>query len=199
MKFDRRLNFVAQVQALKTKAAERLNILKILSYDRNWRLDYGTLIKIYKSLVLSILDYTSFLFGTISKSYMDTLEAIQNNALRIIFRLQRDEITNDELRKKASIISVKARGRILYEKYLQKALATENPLALMLIDDFLAFKRRQLINPAIAQSDNELKMKIIEHNRNLEAVPEKIPTLLCMSESIKERSSSAFHPSWRPP
>jgi len=197
MKFDRRLNFGAQASALKTKAAERLNILKILSYDRNRRLDYGTLIKIYKSLVLSILDYTAFMFGTISSSYMNTLEAVQNNALRILFRLQRDEISNDELRKKANVISVRERGAILYERNLQKTLMTENPIALMLIDDYLAFKRRQHIDPAVAQS--EFERQIIEHNLHMDFIPEKIPTLLCRSTTIKERSSNFYHPFWRPP
>ena len=55
--FDRRLTFDKHFESIDLKLIDRLNILKILSYDKNWRLDTTTLIRIYKSLVRSVLDY----------------------------------------------------------------------------------------------------------------------------------------------
>ena len=49
--FDRRLTFDKHFELIDLKLIDRLNILKILSYDQNWRLDTTTLIRIYKSLV----------------------------------------------------------------------------------------------------------------------------------------------------
>lgn len=84
--FDNRLNFVANGQAIKKKIGDRLNLLKILSYDKTWRLSESILVKVYKSLVLSVLDYASITSGCLNEKTKSEFESFQNSALRIIFK-----------------------------------------------------------------------------------------------------------------
>jgi hypothetical protein len=59
--------------------------MKILSH-KSWFLKEKTLIQIYNVLIRSIIDYSVILSPIISKTNLNTLQIIQNNALRIIFK-----------------------------------------------------------------------------------------------------------------
>ena len=84
--FDRRMNFETQIQNIKNKASERISILKILSFDKFWCLNKNLLVKLNKSLIRSVLEYSSILIGSISPSFIKKLDAVQNNSLRAIFQ-----------------------------------------------------------------------------------------------------------------
>ena len=118
IKFDRGLNFSAQIECNKTKISDRTNIMKILSLNPLWRLQEGTLIQLYKSLIRSVIEYSSFIIDSISKSFLKKLEAIQNNTLRIIFKKKWDEMKTDELRERANVSTIEDRLRIINENYL---------------------------------------------------------------------------------
>ena len=117
-----------------------MNIIKILSFDKFWRLSPEILLNIYKSLIRSILDYSSFIIDSISQSFIKKLEAIQNNVLRIIFQTKWDELSTNELRENANIIRIEDRLKTLNKRYLKKALLNNNPLIKELIDGFLMFR-----------------------------------------------------------
>ena len=65
--FDECLNFKKHVDNLRAKCIKRLNLLKILAH-RSWQLNRATLISIYKSLIGSVLDYSSFMLPALSSS-----------------------------------------------------------------------------------------------------------------------------------
>ena len=46
--FDARLNFEAHHEALKAKINDRINILKVLSFDKQWHLEPKFLVNIYR-------------------------------------------------------------------------------------------------------------------------------------------------------
>jgi hypothetical protein len=52
-----------------------------------WKLDDYILVKVYKTLVRSIIEYSSIIITSISDSFIKKLEAIQNNSLRAIFQI----------------------------------------------------------------------------------------------------------------
>lgn len=83
--FDRRLTFSSHFDQVDKKLTDRLNILKILSYDQNWRLNTITLIRIFKSLVRSVIDYACVTSIACNKDIVKHYETLQNDALRIIF------------------------------------------------------------------------------------------------------------------
>ena len=83
---DPTLCFNKHISKIYEKALDRLNIIKILS-NKSWKLTSETLFGIYKALVGSIFNYSSFCANLISNKWMHKLQVIQNSAIRYIFKL----------------------------------------------------------------------------------------------------------------
>ena len=182
--FDRKLNFEANVQAIKKKLGDRFNLLKILSYDKTWKLTDGLLIKMYKSLIRSVIDYASITTGSVSLKIKNDLEVLQNNALRIIFKKGLlDKISNEELRTRAGLVTVKERHHKLMLDYYEKAIVTENPLIKKVFDNFKKFKTRNYLKESLAVDEsgrirNETLDLIKKHNVLCDKKKEMYPTTL---------------------
>ena len=67
---------------LKAKCLKALNLLKVLSHT-SWGADQTTLLKLYQSLVRSKLDYGCIIYGSARKSYLQMLDPIHNQGLRL--------------------------------------------------------------------------------------------------------------------
>ena len=135
MRFDKYMCFKNQVKYLKKSCNDRLNIIKVLSH-KSWNIDTFTLLNLYKSLVRSLLDYSIFIYPLISKTNKKKLQAIQNNAIRIIFKKRHDELTVEELHNLASLETLNERNISLRHKYLNSASRNLNPLIVELRNDF---------------------------------------------------------------
>ena len=59
-----------------------MNLLKVLSHT-SWGADRTTLLKLYRSLVQSKLDYGCIIYGSARKSYLQMLDPIHNQGLRL--------------------------------------------------------------------------------------------------------------------
>ena len=79
--FDRKLSFIPHIKYLKAKCLKALNLLKVLSHT-SWGADRTTLLKLYRSLVRSKLDYGCIIYGSARKSYLQMLDPIHNQGLR---------------------------------------------------------------------------------------------------------------------
>lgn len=80
--FDRRLTWKNHIDELKSRCTRDLFMLRWLSHHRAGA-NQETIIKVYLSIILPKMDYGSLLYSAASKSYLRTLEVIQNSALRI--------------------------------------------------------------------------------------------------------------------
>ena len=80
--FDRKLSFIPHIKYLKAKCFKALNLLKVLSHT-SWGADRTTLLKLYWSLVRSKLDYGCIIYGSARKSYLQMLDPIHNQGLRL--------------------------------------------------------------------------------------------------------------------
>ena len=80
--FDRKLSSIPHIKYLKTKCLKALNLLKVLSHT-SWGADRTTLLKLYQSLVRSKLDYGCIIYGSARKSYLQMLDPIHNQGLRL--------------------------------------------------------------------------------------------------------------------
>ena len=82
IKFDDKLNFKEHIAFVRGKALKSLNLLKVIS-AMDWGADRQVLLQLYRSFVLSKLDYGSAVYGSARPSYIKRLETVQNQGLRI--------------------------------------------------------------------------------------------------------------------
>ena len=80
--FDRKLSFIPHINYLKAKCQKALQLLRVVAHT-DWGADKLTLLKLYRSLVRSKLDYGCFIYGSARKSYLRCLDSIHHLGLRL--------------------------------------------------------------------------------------------------------------------
>ena len=80
--FDRKLSFIPHIKYLKAKCLKALNILKVSSHT-SCGAERTTLLKLYWSLVRSKLDYGCIIYGSARKSFLQMLDPIHNQGLKL--------------------------------------------------------------------------------------------------------------------
>jgi hypothetical protein len=130
--FDERLSFKNQVESIQQKCANRLNIIRIISH-RSWKLSTKTRLSIYKALIGSVIDYSCFIFPLLNDQLAKALQAIQNKAVRAIFKKPFDCSTS-ELCEISGLRLVRDRTAELTLKYLKQA--KYNPMIKKLVDEY---------------------------------------------------------------
>ena len=68
IKFDRSLTFKAHNLDIEKKIIKRMSLMKNLTNDPLWKLDSYTLIKIYKTLARSVIDFAFMTSIAMTKS-----------------------------------------------------------------------------------------------------------------------------------
>lgn len=80
--FDPKLTYRAHIAQLRSKCLKSLNILKSVS-SQSWGADQETLMRLYRSLIRSKLDYGCIVYGAACRTTLSTLDPIANEAMRI--------------------------------------------------------------------------------------------------------------------
>lgn len=80
---DRKLKWRQYIDLIYIKCKKRENILRCLS-NNNWGASFTTLKTVYFALIRSIVDYGDVVYSTACNTWLNKLNVIQNNALRII-------------------------------------------------------------------------------------------------------------------
>ena len=80
--FDQKLDFKAHVKYLKDKRRKALNILRVVCHT-DWGADKSTLLKLYRALVRSKLDYGRAVYGSTKHYILKSLDPIHYQGLRI--------------------------------------------------------------------------------------------------------------------
>ncbi|GFN81299.1 retrovirus-related pol polyprotein from type-1 retrotransposable element r1 [Plakobranchus ocellatus] len=80
--FDSKLNFSSHVKYLKKKCLKALNLLRVVGHT-DWGADRAILLKLYRTLVRSKLDYGSVIYGSAKKHILRALDPIHHQGLRI--------------------------------------------------------------------------------------------------------------------
>ena len=83
VQLDRQMNLQKHMSNTKNKAMKRLNLVKRLA-SSTWGSDKNTLRNLYLGYVRSALDYNISLQNISSKSNKESLDKVQNQALRFI-------------------------------------------------------------------------------------------------------------------
>lgn len=79
---DNKLNFRAHIEETIQKCKCRLNIIKCIS-NQSWGANKNSLLRIYKALILPVIDYGNILYAMAAPTLLKKLETIQNTAIRI--------------------------------------------------------------------------------------------------------------------
>jgi hypothetical protein len=79
--FDRRLSFAPHIHYLKQRCMKALNLLRVVAHA-DWGADSATLFRLYRSHVRSKLDYGCVVYGSARAWQLQTLDRVQNAALR---------------------------------------------------------------------------------------------------------------------
>jgi hypothetical protein len=158
--------FLIQIRLIRYK-----NVLLVLS-STNWGSNSSTLLKLYRSLIRSKLDYGSVVYGSARKSYLQMLDTIHHQGLRLAlcaFRtspvespdaqaslhLRRKKLSLQYATRISSNSKNPAKNIIFKPSYTEKIVNKPKeikPLGLRLKDDLDKLK----INPdSIFQNDDE--------------------------------------------
>ena len=143
----------------------------------------------YKVLVRSVIDYASVISIASSDEVIRKLEVMQNNALRIIFKVSfNDHVSVDTLRSWAGVESIADRHRQLLPNYYEKAIVTNNPLVNQLFKNYKDFKERKLISENLAvKRDGSIDLVSLNLIRAINKGflnKELHKTTLCMADSV---------------
>ena len=82
MKLDQRLWWKEHIDHIKTKCTKSLDLIKCLSKTR-WGSDRDMLMRLYRSLIRSKIDYACFVYWTASNHIIKKLDAVHNSAIRL--------------------------------------------------------------------------------------------------------------------
>ena len=81
--FDKKLSFIPRIKYLKNKSTCAQQLLQVVAHTE-WGADCQTLIKLYRTLLHSQLDYGIFVYRSARKSYMKQLHPIHHESLRLV-------------------------------------------------------------------------------------------------------------------
>ena len=79
---DRRLSMAKHISYIKTKCSKRINLFRCIS-GTDFGADRRTLLQLYKSLVLPVIEYGSVVYSGASYTVLKKLDSVQNIFLRI--------------------------------------------------------------------------------------------------------------------
>ena len=80
--FDSKLSFIPHINYLSNKCQKALNLLRVVS-SMDWGADRKVLLRLYRTLVRSKLDYGCIVYGSARQSYLRKLDSIHNQGLRL--------------------------------------------------------------------------------------------------------------------
>ncbi|GFO13746.1 RNA-directed DNA polymerase from mobile element jockey [Plakobranchus ocellatus] len=110
--FDSKLNFSSHVKYLKKKCLKALNLLRVVGHT-DWGADRATLLKLYRTLVWSKLDYGSVIYGSAKKHVLRALDPIHHQGLRIALGAFRNGNENVDKLAKAALNRTSTSGKLI--------------------------------------------------------------------------------------
>ena len=82
MVFDKQLNFKEHIQRLKSKCNKIINLIRTIS-SLSWGADQESILRVYRTLIRSRLDYGSIVYNSASATNLKSIDPIANECLRL--------------------------------------------------------------------------------------------------------------------
>ncbi|KAI5756508.1 hypothetical protein M8J77_025578 [Diaphorina citri] len=175
--FDKKMTWKTHLKKLKQSCLSRSRILKILS-KKAWAADRKMLIRIYKSLIRSKLDYGCPVYNSASSNSLQILNPVQNLCLRLATGAFRSSPVVS-LEAETGEPNLDIRRKILSSNYIAKTLSIENHPNIMRTLNPLYVRKYENSNmkPTIGIQKKNLETTIPFNNIMVKTTP-KEPWLL---------------------
>ncbi|KAI5752553.1 hypothetical protein M8J77_018044 [Diaphorina citri] len=175
--FDKKMNWKIHLRNLKQSCVARSRILKILS-KKSWASDRKMLIRMYKSLIRSKLDYGCPAYNSASANTLQILNPVQNLCLRLATGAFRSSPVVS-LEAETGEPNLDIRRKMLSCNYITKVLSIENhPNAMRILNPLYKPKyENSNIKPTVGIQKKNLEDTIPFNSIMLKALP-KEPWLL---------------------
>lgn len=148
IQFDSQLNWKGHINSLVHRCQMPLNIIKSVAYVW-WGADPTCLLKIYKALILSKLQNSSFLWQQAAKWDLKQLDIVQNTAMRKILGVL-----------PSTPIHMQAETRLQPLKYSAQNEAEKLILRLLSIGDYPALKKIRTLSARVTEQNSTSKMQL---------------------------------------
>ena len=124
--FDSKLSFIPHINYLSNKCHKALNLLRVVS-SMDWGADRKVLLRLYRTLVRSKLDYGCIVYGSARQLYLRKLDSIYNQGLQLALGALRTSPVNS-LYAEANEPSLNLRRKKLSLQYYLKLTSNrDNP------------------------------------------------------------------------
>ncbi|XP_008546557.1 uncharacterized protein LOC103570555 [Microplitis demolitor] len=134
--FDSKMTWKHHIKSLKSECQSKLRILKILTAKRAGA-NPDTLLKLYKALIRSKIDYASIIYDSVNPTILNSLNTIQNTCLRVCTGAFRTSPISS-LQAETGMLPLELRRRELCLKYMVTIATTpDNPAHNSVLKDFL--------------------------------------------------------------
>ena len=80
--FDKKFSFIPHIQYLKDKCNKTLKLFHIIAH-KDWGADQHTLLKLYRTLICTKIDYGCFIYEAARKTYFKPLHTVHHEGLRL--------------------------------------------------------------------------------------------------------------------
>ena len=122
--WDRGLTFEQHIHYLKAKCNNSLQLLRVLA-NKSWGADSALLLRLFRALIRSKLDYGAAVYQSATQTHLDYLYPIQNEALRVCLgAFASSPIRN--LHREAGEMPMKLRHLQLSLQYIVRLKANRN-------------------------------------------------------------------------
>lgn len=82
LNFDIKLSFIPHIKKLRNRCFKVMDVIKVLARIK-WGADCEVLLRLYRTLVRSKMDYGSIVYGSARKSYIKMLDTVHHTGLRL--------------------------------------------------------------------------------------------------------------------
>ena len=125
--WDTKLTFLPHIKYLKGKCLKALNIISVIAHYK-WGSDSKALLKLYRSLVRSKLDYGSIVYMSANKTNLEILDIIHRNGIRLSLGAFKSS-PKESLYVEANELPLKLRRKELAMRYALKIKSNpDNPV-----------------------------------------------------------------------
>lgn len=189
MIFDQRLRWKQHLESLKAKATKAIDILKTTAKTK-WGGDRATLLRLYRSLIRSKLDYGCFIYWSASDRIIKKLDPVHNTAIRLCTGAFRSSPVTS-LYAETGEQSLYYRRQQLALQFYTRTLQNQNVPTYNFINNGRNTPNtfRSLINEFMEQA-NIGNMQIMKANHLNEPIW-TIPMVVCNCFSYPKKTSSS--------